>query len=548
MLNAEQMRERLKDPKTFIEHFFWITNKQKETVPFILNLPQNTYYKNRTNFDLILKARKEGFSSLVEAMGLHRCMFSQNERVVTMAQNEDEMKVHRDRIDGFLKTLGSHDIKFRVTIDNENQKEFEFTDSKSKFWLGTAGSTTFGRSRDITILHCTEVAHYKDQSVLTGVLNACIDSAWRVFETTANGMERFYQLWVEAIDKASGSVWTPHFFSWFDDTTNALEVSETYRIPPRWLGLARKYPKLKKGQIAWYDKKYAEQTDKSLLFQEFPSDWHDAFVSSGRHVFNLEMLDDMSRRCTYPKWVGEISDDGHTIAWIDNPEGYWSVWKHPRAGKRYLITADISEGVAGGSWSVMTVFDRSSWEVVAEWRGRIDPAKFGDLMETAGFYFGNAILIPENNNLGHVTIQRLVDNHYPHILKTTDLWPEGTRDQYGFPTNDKTKSHCISALRNAINDRTYWENSKGAIEEMRTAVYDDRGKIVSSLQIAGDDRNQDKGFLDRMITRGIGLYSLKFLSLDDSYREDKTPAKSFYVTSNRVQSDNSSRVYRSYVE
>src|SRR3990167_9366718 len=170
-------------------------------------------------------------------------------------------------------------------------------------------------------------------------------------------MERFYQLWVEAIDKANGSVWAPHFFSWFDDPTNSIKVAESYRIPPRWTGLARKYPKLKLEQIAWYDKKYAEQTDKSLLMQEFPSDWHEAFVSSGRHVFNLEMLDDMSRRCADPKWVGEISDDGHTISWLDNPEGYWSIWKHPRAGKRYLIAADISEGVQGGSWSVMTVFD-----------------------------------------------------------------------------------------------------------------------------------------------------------------------------------------------
>src|SRR3990167_1573891 len=118
--------QNLKDPKFFIESLMWITNKQKETVPFIFNLPQQTYYKNRTLFDLILKARKEGFSSLIEAIWLHACMFFKNEKAVTMAQNSDEMKVHRDRIDRYLQTMGTQDQKFKIILDDDNAKEIYF--------------------------------------------------------------------------------------------------------------------------------------------------------------------------------------------------------------------------------------------------------------------------------------------------------------------------------------------------------------------------------------------------------------------------------------
>lgn len=525
--------ERLRDPQYFIERFFWIVNKQRVIVPFLFNLPQKTFYDARSYYDLVLKARKEGFSTLVEALNLHACIFFPNENAVTMAQNQDETKVHGDRIRTFLETMGTKDIKWEIDLDDDNQTEMTFPDTNSHFWLGTAGARTFGRSRDITKLHCTEVAHYANQEVLTGVLNACVDTAWRVLETTANGVgEKFYQLWEEAGDAAAKSSWKRHFFAWWMDPTNVrapeknFVASEQEREMRTAIQSEFKF-KITDEQIFWYRQKRAEQTDKSKMPQEFPSNAREAFLSSGRTIFNIQKLEIMRKRANPPQLIGELRDDAHTLDFFDRSDGPLTIWKSYRPDRKYLIAADVAEGVAGGAYSVGAVFDRSSWEVAAELRLHVDPGEFGRMLCALGEFYNWGILIPELNNHGHATLEAIKEKRYPHILKTTDIWPD-ERERYGFPTDDRTKEKIISALRNAVDELSYFENSQVAIREMQRAVRDKNGKMVSMGATPEDGKRLN---LDCVITRAIGLYCLKFLTLDETYRENPRAGQAMLVSS-----------------
>src|SRR3990167_253758 len=67
------------------------------------------------------------------------------------------------------------------------------------------------------VSHNSEVAHWKDQAVLTAVLNARSKRAKTRLETTANGMEKFAELWFDAEDPAVNSPWKQHFFAWWMD-------------------------------------------------------------------------------------------------------------------------------------------------------------------------------------------------------------------------------------------------------------------------------------------------------------------------------------------
>ena len=51
----------LYDPKFFLESLVEITTKERRVIPFIFNPPQNRYYEQRTNRDIILKPRQLGF-------------------------------------------------------------------------------------------------------------------------------------------------------------------------------------------------------------------------------------------------------------------------------------------------------------------------------------------------------------------------------------------------------------------------------------------------------------------------------------------------------
>jgi len=134
--------EGLKNPRWFIERFFWVVDKiTNQTVHFIFNTVQRKYYAARTRWDLILKARKEGFSTLIIAIWLVSCFFIQNTRAVVVSHEDESTKRLFSKVKFFLDTMGSAGFKFEVDLDQESQKQYSFPGTNSSFWIGTAGSS-----------------------------------------------------------------------------------------------------------------------------------------------------------------------------------------------------------------------------------------------------------------------------------------------------------------------------------------------------------------------------------------------------------------------
>lgn len=509
-MDAIEAFERLKDPRYFIERFFSIVNKDLVRVPFLFNPPQKKFYENHTTNDLVLKARKEGFSSLIEAIWLHACMFFKNSRVVTLSHEMQSTKRHFDRVRYYLQNMGTAGKPFLVELDEDNQKQIKFPETNSSYWIGTAGAKAFGRGDDISHLHLSEVAHYENQDVLTSALEACVPNAWVIMETTANGVgEAFHRLWQEAKDPNSGSAWKAHFFSWFDDPANVLALPQTinFRMSERERRMKDRYG-LTNEQIYWYRTKESKMADRSKMPQEHPSNDQEAFLHSGRHCFTLQKLAEKRPLLKNPIQVGDVEDDGAKVSFKDSDEGRLRIWKMPRPGRSYLISADTGEGVPEGDYSVMQVFDRATWEQVAVWRARIDPGLFGREMVKVGYFFNNAVLIPELNNHGWATVEAIKTLHYPHLLNTRDLWKDGEAEKDGFPTNEKTRNYAITAARNAVDDGTIFINDIVTVSEMESFVQNEKTQKFEAQKGCHDDC---------VISFSIGAYCLKFLTVDETY-------------------------------
>lgn len=514
-MTNEKILAQLKDPIYFIQRFFHIVDKNRVAVPFKLNPPQLRFYNEHTLNDLIYKARKEGFSSLIEALWLHGCMFIKNERAVTMSHEMDATKRHFDRIRYFLRTMGFRDMPFMVELDEDTQKQIKFPQTNSSYWIGTAGAKAFGRGDDITKLHMSEVAHYENQEVLTSALEACVPNAWKILETTVNGVgEMFYEMWQEASNPNTSSPWTGHFFAWFEDPTNrvALPTTINFRLTTQEQKMKALY-KLDDEQIYWYRLKRAEMPDKAKMPQEHPSNPKEGFLSSGRPAFDQTMLATMLDRARRqpPLHQVELEDDGQKIRMNDDEEGRLKIWKVPRKGRSYLIAADSGEGVPDGDFSVAGVFDRSTWELVAVFRGRIDPGQFGRELVTLGQFYEWAVLIPELNNHGWATIEAIKAENYPHLFNTKEIWKEGEQPKDGFPTTEKTRNLIITAARNAISDSTSVVSDPIVISEMQTFVQNEKTHKFEAMAKCHDDC---------VIMYGIGVYCLKFLTVDESYAQD----------------------------
>ena len=255
----------------------------------------------------------------------------------------------------------------------------------------------------------------------------------------------------------------------------------------------------------------------------------EAFLVSGRPMFDSKILRQMEALISPIVFEGALTDNKEEISFDYFSPGELKIFKTPKPGRKYLIPADVAGGVTDESgidplksdnrcWSVAPVFDRASWEVVAELRLRCDPGNFGRKLVTLGEYYNWALLAPELNNMGQATLEAMRAEGYPHIFRAEDIWPDGKK-QLGFPTDERTKVLALTALRNAIEDMSYKENSITAIYEMFEAVHDEHGKLSSS------------GWLDCVITRMIGLYLLKFFTLDETYRRKDLQDSPMVVTS-----------------
>jgi hypothetical protein len=512
---------KLTDPKYFIETFLFIVDKDRKTVPFVLNEPQNRYFESRTHFDLILKARKEGFSTLICALWLHACLFEENTHAVILSHEKQSTVRHLDRVRHFIQTMGGQGLKIEIVTDTDTDIELSFPETNSRYWIGTAGSRAFGRGDDITHLHLSEVAHYTNQQMVTGVLEACVPNAYRVMETTANGVgELFNRLWKEAEDPESGSAWTGHFFSWFEDPTNVepLQKGVVFYLTQAERQMKARF-KLTDEQMNWYRLKRSSMADKALMPQEYPSSAQEAFVTSGRHCFDMMRLVEIRMSVEQlPAELGDLRDDGREIKFYPNPEGQLTIYRRPQRNRRYLVSADVAKGVLGGNFSVADVWDRHSGEQVAQLRGRWHPTMYGDLLVDLGRFYNNAAVLPENNSLGLTTIAAMIAKKYPHIVRVKEVLKDkkgAAGEEFGFPTTDTRnydgpRSLAIEALRNAVDDGTHVIHSVLTIGECETFIQNpDNGRWEAQ------EGCQD----DCVLSGAIGVFALKFLKLDETYGE-----------------------------
>ncbi len=497
-LSKIELQRKLSDAKYWIETFFWIVDKKSVKVPFILNVNQALYYAKRTGRDIILKAKKMGFSALITAIFLHACITRKYTRAVLVSHEKEATVRLFKRVVFYLKTCGVN-----IKISDESKQEIVFPDTESSFWIGTAGQRAFGRGDDITHYHISEMAFYEHPEILTGIEEGCVDDAYGVIESTANGMgNKFHEVCLKAI--AGESNYAFHFFAWWQNPE--------YRIESGPFELAEDEKKLKDAldldwaQLAWRRNKIRGMSSPELFPQEYPSTWEEAFLTSGSMYFDWTALKKMEENVRPVKGTYDIRDAGGEIKLEPSPKGCLTIWRGVERNARYIIAGDVSEGIQGLDRSVADVYDSVSWEQVAQWTGYTPPDKFGDIMMWIGAVYNWALLIPEVNSVGMATGLHIKSTPYPNL----HYEPERTDNEgVGWKTTGKSRPIMLTDAREAVRDFDVRLNSKDSINECRTFVVGDNGKAEA----------QTGCYDDRVLTLAIAIHQLKNLHYNPEERK-----------------------------
>jgi hypothetical protein len=242
--------------KRFIEENLKIIDKQGQYSPFILNKPQNMFIEDYDPMLDVLKARQEGFSTLIDAIFTTDFLLVPNSYSVIVADIEENAEGLLDRVKIFIE---SYEDKNKIKIPLKYNSRFELYNSlmRSRIKIGTAKNSEFGRSKTISNLHLSECAFYSNiEKILAGAGQAVVEGGRLIIETTANGYNDYRKF------RASDNGFKKVFY---------------------------------KASLI-YDTEFLDKKRKQLgeLFkQEYPETEHEAFVTSGQCYVDKVCLDAM---------------------------------------------------------------------------------------------------------------------------------------------------------------------------------------------------------------------------------------------------------------
>lgn len=479
------------DHEEYIEQFIWIKGKNKKKVPFFLNPVQKDYMQNKTDRDIVLKARQHGFSTLILADMYCDTIFNEATKTKIIAHDKtaaqellDNLKIMWDRTPE----------EMRPRIAGDSKTEFEFAELDSKIMIGVSTHKgAAGRSETINNLLCTEVAFWTGAAdTMTGLIEAVPQGNGRiVIESTPNGIGNYYHKEVQR-SRAGDSAFKLHEYGWWANPEYKRPLKPGYieaRTPAEEI-MARMEGRLlldqeeadltvKHGltfeQINWRRWKIKQSPNKRKFYQENEMN----FNQSGRPVIDYQYIEPFTRYGS--RYRKPILTDVY--------ESWWEAIKD--RGAKYLLGADTSEGVDGGDYSVIQVCrvcEDYKIRQVYRFRARIKPGLLGDKIDAIARLFcrdgANTVVVGvERNNHGHAVLEKLTNR--PDVTPGLYFFDSG---RAGWDTNGTTKPIMINEIEEAMREghlEIYDETTLGELEAYEWK--DSSRDMAGAPEGSGDD-------------------------------------------------------------
>lgn len=526
---------------------------------------------------IILKARQMGLSTIIEALCFWWVTTHQYQNAVIIAHKKKAaknlykmFKRFYDNADGYFKPTRKYNTKDDLTFDVDDKVKADYAarglkppglQSEIQTMVASEGE---GRSDTILFFHGSEVAFWdKGSDVLSAAVQA-VPLAANTFiflESTANGVGGyFYDEWQFA--KKGEGRYKPLFFAWHEHPEYMLD-GDIANYDEEELELIdifkeKGYPEVDwNRKLVWRREKKKEfRSEPDKFYQEYPKDDVEAFLASGRNVFDIRQLikmEEIARRDENKPVYGNVEKIKNQfgqehydlkvvpigIDGIDpSPLKIWEapikrdIAKKIMEDIKYTIAIDTADGKEGGGpdreegdFSVIDVMRTDNWKTVARWRGHIDPDLLGEVAFHLGVFYNYALIGCEVNNQGLVTVQKLRNLFYRNLYQretSEDQQFQERTSRMGWQTSRKTKPVIINQLVEAIREGTLVDYDPVFIRECMTYVRDDNGYTGG----------QENMFDDCVMAKAINLQMAQWNAYDlDSVK--------IYKPTTRKNNDNS---------
>lgn len=387
-------------------------------------------------FNIVLKGRQIGMSTLIAGYSLWRMLFKSDENILVIAIKQDVAKNLVNKV-RFMHELLPTWLRGRLTEDNKLTLKF----ANGSAIKATATREDAGRSEALSLLIIDEAAFVDNASEIWTAAQATLSTTGgsAVLISTPNGMGNFFhKTWVESEQG--------------ENSFNRIKLD--WEVHPD------------------RDEAWRVEQMKTMTDMQFAQEHGASFIFSGNTVISPEIIE--FYRQTF------VTDPIEKTGFDRN---FW-IWEYPNPNKSYMVCADVARG-DGSDYSAAHVIELESAVQVAEYRGKITTKDFGNLLVEIATKYGDALLIPENSNVGWATIQQIIDRGYNNLfymskdLKYVDtsrqvtgkLRSEAKRMVAGFTTSQRTRPLIIAKLQAYAMDNSITIHSKRTISEWETFIW-----------------------------------------------------------------------------
>lgn len=499
--SEEALREVRRYPEKLIELLFVVVDKNQRTQPFFLNEVQREFCEvlNRAKEDfeskrindisiLVLKGRQQGFTTLVTAYQLSSSILNRNFQGYTLADKSENAEAIFQNKAKFPYGQLPYSIKPTEKFNNRRQLLFEKINSS---WTVDTATANVGRSRTVNFFHGSECAFWKDgiAPVQAALGEAFTKNCVKIYESTANGYNDYRKMWESGVHINCFFEWwrTPEYRSEFTDEEAKDDFISRIDSGKGWIWERLKWLKdskeLDAEQLFWYFGKYDKYIDKDLIKQEYPCTPQEAFLLSGKTVFDTEVILRRLSEIPEPLKTGyfEYDYDGaelRNIRWVNDKNGYIKIYRVPNSPEitEYCIGGDTAGD--GSDSFVGQVLNAKTGEQAAVLKHRFDSDQYAKQMFCLGKYYKNA-LIGIEANFDSYPIMELQRLKYPkqYIREVQDTYTGRTEKRFGFKTTTLTRPTIISRLIEIVREHCDKINDRETLEELLTIVKNEKGRI-----------------------------------------------------------------------
>lgn len=492
MTVQEKLRRIIESPILYIEKFMKVVDKNGNIVDFKLNPEQHRLLKEMDKYNIVLKSRQLGITTLSCAYSIYLASTNGNTTCLLVSYSIDSATSIFEKLKQIYNYLPD---PLKVDLIANNKKELKFVNG-SRIICSTCGTKDVARGLTIRFAHLSEVGFMKDtiDRQLTAIEQALTPNGKMILESTANGLNYFSEIWGKAERKES--LYKPFFFSWVDD--KRMFKDEYQMFCDRYINLHGALPMedelsstekalIKQGasiqQITWRRMKIANSSE-SAFAQEFPANPTEAFISTGSNVFSPKLIHERMAYINEVKPVQRpVGLPTSLVTWFNRGLTMWDI---PIKGRRYYVGVDSGEGMAQ-DYSAFHVVSEDGIQVAEYKSNRIKPFQFAELVNDIGVYFYHALLVVEKASAGHTVVDKLKNDYkYKNMYKYKEYDARGNaKKKVGFVTNAKTKPIMINDFVELFETNQIVINSKDLLNEMKMFQFKD-GKMEATAGFHDD--------------------------------------------------------------